>query len=116
MLNSRAIIEEVVDEIGPEVVLNGLIKPASGAKPSGDGLIQRLEKFGKPWGDWLSTKVGSVRSALSSTEVSARDRAVERLEEDLTVQPVRKSNVVCVFYEAYQPELAQRVVASIVDA
>jgi uncharacterized protein involved in exopolysaccharide biosynthesis len=57
-----------------------------------------------------------VQSLLSTSQLSPRDQAIERLKKKLETEPVRKSNVVRVVYEASQPELAQRVVGLVVDA
>ena len=44
------------------------------------------------------------------------DRAIRQLTTDLNVTPVRKSNVIQVSYVARTPELAQKVLATLIDA
>ena len=115
MLASRAIVEGVVDELGPEPILNGLAEASSTESANARGFAQWLERAAGQVREGVSDIKASLRSVLSSSQLSARDQAIEQLKEDLAVEPVRKSNVVCVTYEAPQPELAQRVVRSVVE-
>ncbi len=102
MLASRAVVEQAVDKIGPELILEG--PPSAPSTETGSRLREGLAKA-----------LESLKGLVSSSELPPRERAVEQLTKDLGIEPVRNTNVVLVSYEASQPELAQKVVASVVD-
>ena len=45
-----------------------------------------------------------------------RDLAVRTVNKDLTVTPVRRTNVISLAYDATSPEIARKVIASIIDS
>ncbi len=116
MLASRAILERVVDELGPETVLDDRTQEMLEESARKDGVAQWLQETGNQARNWASGVVDSLRSAVSSSSLTPRDQALELLVKKLAAEPVRKSNVVLVTYEARQPELAKQVVASAVNA
>lgn len=85
ILNSRVLLEKVVDAVGPEAILYGR-EPA--ATEGGD--------------------------ASSPDTLQQRYRAIKRLTKRLNVEPVKKSNVILVAYDGPTPELAQTVVSKLV--
>ena len=103
MVASRAIVEQAVDMVGPELILEG--PPPAPDANSGHRFRKTLSKI-----------LNSLKGLVSSSDVPPRERAIDQLTKDLGVEPVRNTNVVLVSYEASQPELAQQVVASVVDA
>lgn len=82
VLKSRALVDQVVDRVGPGAVLASA-------------------------GPLLPSQAGRL---------SDRDRAVVKLGKMLSVEPVRKSNVIRVTCEAHEPELAQAVVTKLIEA
>ena len=116
MLSSRVILENVVDQVGPETILNGL-PPVTSEKEAKDvGLARWMDHAGQQVQDWASGAIDSLRNQLSTSDLSDRELAIERLGKRLGVEPVRDTNVVLATYEAPQPELAQLVVETLVDA
>lgn len=99
MILNKSLFGEVVDEIGPERVLK---KKSSSAdegedeRGSSPGLIDR----GMAW----LIEIGVVN------DVPLREKAIIKLQKNLTVEPVDKSNVVLVEYESHDPKLSQDVV------
>ncbi len=112
MLGSRAMLERVVDTVGPETVLRSAGKESGKkhvAQPGGNagqaGLTAAFARIGD-----------TMRQAILGSELPPRDQAIRHLSRELNVEPVRKSNIVTVTYDARTPELAQQVVAALVDA
>jgi uncharacterized protein involved in exopolysaccharide biosynthesis len=84
-VRSRALLEQVVDALGPEAIL--------GEGPAGEG------------GPTDSSPEAKARRA----------RAATRLGRLLQVEAVKKSNVIAITYEGPTPELAQAVVTKLVE-
>jgi uncharacterized protein involved in exopolysaccharide biosynthesis len=118
MLSSRGILDRVVKEIGPELILDGLPEVADDAPAvsASAGFARWMEDAGSRAREGIDYAVGAARNLLSASDLQPHDLAVEELHERLKVEPVRNTNVVLVSFEAPQPELAQQVVASVVDA
>ncbi len=116
MLASRAMLERVVDRVGPDVVLHGKGSAApaftSEETPSA-GLPAASDDAPQANATLASSALGR---ALFQNGVPVRERALRHLSGRLKVVPVRKSNIVEVAYEAPTPELSQHVVATLVDA
>jgi polysaccharide biosynthesis protein PslE len=85
ILNSRVLLEKVVDEVGPAAILDG-----GQPQPSG-----------RP-------------DTLSPQASQERYRAITKLTKRLNIEPVKKSNVVAISYDGPSPEIAQTVVAKLV--
>lgn len=116
MLASRAILERVVDEVGPGSILDDRMQEPSGQTTRQGGVTPWLERTAEKVRVLASGVIDSLRSAVSSSSLTPRDQALELLGKRLAAEPVRKSNVVRITCEAGQPELAQQVVASAVNA
>jgi uncharacterized protein involved in exopolysaccharide biosynthesis len=95
---SRAVIEKVVDQLGPGAVLHSTA--AAGAS------------FATPVPD---QKIAWAASLLPSTGLSPRERAILKFEKKLDVEAVPRTNVIAVSYEAGSPELAQQAVDAVVQ-
>jgi uncharacterized protein involved in exopolysaccharide biosynthesis len=91
ILRSKVLIEKVVDLIGPRVILGkeAYQKPGGAARPKA---LPDQPDFGPD-----------------------RYRAVRELAKALDVEHVKKSNVVSIYYEGPSPDLAQAVVAALVE-
>src|SRR5260370_316256 len=84
ILNSRILLERVVDSVGPRAILDGR-EPSS--TEEGDAAAGEEERY----------------------------RAITRLGTRLSVEPVKKSNVILVSYDGPTPEIAQTVVSKLVS-
>ncbi len=100
VLKSRAIAEKVVDAVGPDTVL--ATKESSAAR-------------GDDSPSWLAQNITRLKSLSGSRAVSDRERAATILAASLKVWVPKKTSVICVQYEAETPELAQQVVATLMD-
>ena len=102
VLNSRGVLEQVVDSLGPEVVLG-----KSGEHTSDVGLIRRMVSGA------IETAVGIVKSI---DPISPREEALIRLERNLEVEAQRDSTLISIRYDTKSPKLAQLVAQSLMDA
>ncbi len=85
ILNSRVLLEKVVDAVGPRAILDGR-EPAS-----------------------LDTQNAPIDEASEE-----RYRAITRLTKRLNVEPAKKSNVILVSYDGPTPQIAQTVVSKLI--
>lgn len=100
VLGNRDLLEKVVDDLGPQAIL----EPASEPGP--------LSKIIKPIRD-------SIKSTLETSgileRVSDREKAIKTVKDSLEVEAGEVSSVISVSVRAETPDLAQRIVASLVD-
>jgi uncharacterized protein involved in exopolysaccharide biosynthesis len=89
---SRAILDRVVEELGPKFILSGRAKPAE-------------------------EKVAASSSATTSPQPpsSAHQQAVMQLEREVSVWSPRKTNTINVSCKAKSPAIAQQIVAKLVE-
>jgi uncharacterized protein involved in exopolysaccharide biosynthesis len=101
MLNSRAIREQVVDRLTPEVVLG---QSGTGqAEPN-----QVADTLLKP----LRVAVGAIKNI---DPISKREEAVIQIERNFEVDAEHESTIIALTYDAETPQLAQQVLSAIVD-
>lgn len=109
ILKSRAILDRVVAELGPGLVLYGRAEQAeqkaTGDKVAGD----------KVTGDKGTRGQGARDSNRSATPSRAHQLAVARLVKDVSISAPRKSNIITVACKARSPAVAQKIVARLVD-
>ena len=105
ILESRAVLEPVVDQIGPDRILRART-----------WLAQQLSL--PDWefpslGDVLpddEAELGADRQALEQ-----RDRAIRRLERNLKVKPTKRAATILISARGSSPLLAQEIVQTIMD-
>jgi len=108
ILQSRLLVENVVDQLGPQIVLDRLLPQvnvtANGTpvEPKAPGVLSRLRSTLQDYG--------------LVDRLPERAQAILDLTDGLQISAVRKSNVIAVSYEAYSPEAAQTVVQSVIEA
>jgi uncharacterized protein involved in exopolysaccharide biosynthesis len=109
ILNSRVVLERVVDRVGAERILEDVPRGASesaGDKKSVGPIRQTL--------DSASSWAGRVLSALRLSDPgSDHDLAVRRLQRGVTVWAPKESTVISITYSAASPELAHDVVDAV---
>ena len=99
VMQSREIIERVVDEVGEEVVLRG--------KPVETNLKERGPL------SFVSDWVGSATGLLANIDhVPDRQKAIRKLARGVYLNSQNESSVVSVAYSTDSPEVAQSVIAS----
>jgi uncharacterized protein involved in exopolysaccharide biosynthesis len=91
LVKSRAILSNVVETVGPEVVLG---TDSAVDRPQTANMVSQFNLF-RPY--------------------SISDDALKYLSDNLTVVAIKKSNVINVSYEARTPELARQIVTRIID-
>ncbi len=115
LLKSRGLLEKVVDAIGPRVILANE-DLAADVDSSTAGLSGGQVASSPSWYVALFNSVRTCWRHLAGTaSLSDRDRAVLKLAERLSIEPVRKSNIVEISGETGSPELSQAVVAKIIE-
>jgi uncharacterized protein involved in exopolysaccharide biosynthesis/Mrp family chromosome partitioning ATPase len=105
LIKSRGLAEEVVDRIGPELVL---------AKPPEKGFAafvnsQKVSRFLKKIG--MSQK----QDMRDMDPIRLKERAVINIQEMLTVRSASRSNVINLTYQALNPDQAQFTVQTVID-
>lgn len=101
VFKSRSIVEKAVDQLTPEVVL-----AEADAAPSEP----------HPVADALMAPVNYVGDALSGIDpISKREKAVIKIMENLWVEAEFDSSLIVATYETKSPQLAQKVLGTIVD-
>ena len=117
LLASRVLAETVVDGLGPAKILpaNHQASPAK-ATAEADG-SPALVARAADGADAAETRAGKrPEGAQLRLAMKDRDRAVRWVQEHLSVEPVRKSNVIVIQYKAHAPALAQAVVTELINA
>jgi polysaccharide biosynthesis protein PslE len=100
ILKSRAILDRVVSELGPDLVLYG-----QAAKPEvGETDAAKEEKL-----------VAGETPAPPGPPSREHQLAVTRLMKDVSASAPRKSNIITVSCKARSPEVAQQIVAKLVE-
>jgi uncharacterized protein involved in exopolysaccharide biosynthesis len=99
-------LEEIVDEFGPEVILQQRL-PGSGP-PQAPTTAGRLKTL-------IGSVVQAVGGLIPSKAISPREQAVQKLNSSIGVEIAKKSAVIRVFCTAKSPELAQRLLQSVVE-
>jgi uncharacterized protein involved in exopolysaccharide biosynthesis len=100
VIKSRGVIAQIVDQLGPEIVLG------EGGSPSGrNGVIQAVTAPVRAAAAWIR----------SLDPVSDRERAIILVERHLHVSAERGSTLIEIAYEAKSPQLAQTVCKTFVD-
>ena len=98
MLSSRAVAEQVVDRIGPERLLANRVVEAP---------------------DWIMHMRAMLREWLpplpTSAAISDRERAVNAVIKKMKIWAPKRSHVITVRAHASSPELAQQIVATVLE-
>lgn len=114
ILRSRNLLERVVDTLGPEVVL-GIEEsaPDEGATASPDNATAKEAASRATTGDVAADDWLSKLNPFSM--VSLRERAIRKLSKTLSIEAIKKSNVIAVSVTTPRPQLSQTVVAKLLD-
>jgi uncharacterized protein involved in exopolysaccharide biosynthesis len=96
MLRSRVMFEKVVDEIGPDAIL----RPTTAATAASGGPRGALSR---------------LKAMINLDPVGEREKAIDRVGQCLNAAVEKRSDVITVSGRAVSPELAQRIVAKLVD-
>jgi uncharacterized protein involved in exopolysaccharide biosynthesis len=107
MLGSRVLLEKVVDEVGPEAILeeDERLSPSAGQ----DQAVE-AELDSEPGAFSLAS------FASAGVSLTARDRAIHKLQKMVNIEAVKKSDVIEVYCDTASPLLSQQIVSRLVDA
>ena len=104
ILASRGVVTDVVDTLGPLVVLGREPLPGEEATES-NFVVQTVKGL-----------VGGLTGVLKNIDpVSDREEAVKEILDNVVVRAEQKSNVVSIVYDTKNPKLAQAIVNELVD-
>ena len=104
VMQSREIVQHVVEKIGEDVVLKG--RPNGKKSGAGSGIIKMI-----------SGAIGSVTGVFGQIDpVPDSEKAIQKLSEGVYINSTSESSVVTVAYTTKSPEVAQSVVGSWVDS
>ncbi|QDS98994.1 GumC family protein [Adhaeretor mobilis] len=103
LIRSRGLAKKVVERVSSDVIM--------GRAPLGD-----IEEKSNPMSDWFRGILGSALAAAQSIDpVEDEERAVIQFEGNLDVDAQRNSTVLVLTYDAKSPEVAQAVLAAVVE-
>jgi len=115
ILRSRVLLEKVVEKLGTSALLDGMpasgdvrATPVQGSRRSGGRLADVLGRAKRSFVEWLD-QIG-LHDPLSDVE-----KAVARLAAQVSVEPVKRSNVIRVVYEGADPQACRSVLETLVD-
>jgi uncharacterized protein involved in exopolysaccharide biosynthesis len=114
IVSTRALIEKVVDALGPATILDGG-KPVPPGGPEAGGQVAVAGVVSPRSGARSINWLGWLQEVNLATPLDARERAILHLSRNLRAQPVRKSDVVVVTYDDASPSKAQMVLAKLID-
>jgi polysaccharide biosynthesis transport protein len=106
ILDSRQVLERVVDTVGAKRILDKL---PCGKTASGQSGEQGTASGPFAWADWV------MRSLRLADAASDGDLAIRQLSSRLRVTAQKQSTIITVSYSASTPELAHDVVESITN-
>ena len=117
ILQSRTLLEKVVDDLGPAFILNAGNRSSESDATADDqaapGLVQQA---GVQIGAVFAEAKGLLTSFGSGNGLDDRQRAILQLAKGVKVEAAKKSSVIDIAYEGATPEQCQAVVAKLIDA
>jgi uncharacterized protein involved in exopolysaccharide biosynthesis len=117
ILESRGLLEKVVDSIGAETVLDPITyplrDPADPSKSVPEGVAAASE--GGSASSVLSPLWGILEHLGLKSPLSTREKAVGSLRKHLSIEAAKKSNVIILAHEGPSPGVSQQIVSKLVD-
>lgn len=111
VLNSRQIAETVVDELGADAILSGILPDALSDGVSSDGGI--VESTKRIAADSLQSV---LQSAGVKDDISDRELAVRKLQSSLGIYAPRQSAVITIDASSRTPKMAQAIVKEVTES
>jgi uncharacterized protein involved in exopolysaccharide biosynthesis len=115
-LTSRAILEGVVDELGPDVILDSAPRASQADNDASDASL--VTNVANARDNSLGEKQPSptmLQKLNPLTSYSRRDDAIRKLSKKLSVANAKKSNIITIFCEGQTPEVAQKIVERVIE-
>jgi uncharacterized protein involved in exopolysaccharide biosynthesis len=116
LIKSQPLIEKVVDTIGPAALYADIAEDYP--KTAQPGIVEKIRaklNLDKLFG-FFNQKIGVIPGAPFQKEsLSARDKAILRVQDNLTITGVKNSRVIDVSFEHSNPQICALVVKTLVD-
>lgn len=120
VLGSRQVSENVVDKLGADAILSGIL-PADVTRKSSDRPIDG------PTTDYVGIATSLMKRTADSMnkillslgvkdDIGNRELAIRKLQSSVWIHSPRKSTVICVGAQAKTPTMAQAIVKSVIDS
>ncbi len=118
ILESRGLLDKVVESIGAETVLDPITyplrDPAEPNKVTPEGVAAASE--GGLASSTVLTPLWRVLEHLGlKSPLSPREKAVDQLRKHLSIEATKKSNVIVLSHEGPSPKVSQQIVSKLVD-
>jgi uncharacterized protein involved in exopolysaccharide biosynthesis len=117
ILESRGLLEKVVDSIGAQTILDPISYPlhdSGGSNAGPEGVSAPSEPEQHPSGVIALLFNGLEHLGLKSP-LGPREKAVDQLRKHLSIEATKKSNVIVVAHEGPSPQVSQQIVAKLID-
>src|SRR5262249_32204531 len=106
MLKSRALLERVVDRMGPATILKGQSKTDQIGVA---GIVSTLTDNASSWSS-------TIKSHVSLSNVTPRELAIDKLSKSIGVSLAKNSSVITITCTAKSSPLAQEILQAFLDA
>ncbi len=106
VLYSRGILEKLVDELGPEVILAKELPEGEEESSIAQSTIDTIANY---------TIIPLIQTIKGIDPISQREEAIVRLGRNLSVYAERDSSLITVRYDTKYPKLAQRVMHNLIE-
>lgn len=116
ILESRALLEKIVDGLGPAVVLNSVEPGNSSDNATDEQAGGWIRQAGVQFGEVVARAKGLLSQFGSNAGLDDRERAILLLAKNLKIEAAKKSSVIQVSYQGPTPTQCQSVVAKLIDA
>jgi uncharacterized protein involved in exopolysaccharide biosynthesis len=117
ILESRGLLERVVDAIGAKTILDPISYPLhdSGGSSAGPEGVSAPSEPEQHSGGVIALLFNGLEHLGLKSPLGPREKAVDRLRKQLSIEATKKSNVIVVAHEGPSPQVSQRIVATLID-
>ncbi|MFH1083559.1 MAG: GumC family protein [Pseudomonadota bacterium] len=113
ILNSKELVEKVVDAIGPQAFLESpeeINRAGGSADPASQNIIDGIRRKLRP----VSRAPGAFLGSLSLNPLSDRDKAILNVTKSTEIEALKNSNIITVSFEAKSRKLAQETINKLI--
>jgi uncharacterized protein involved in exopolysaccharide biosynthesis len=114
ILESRGLLEKIVDKIGAETILDPITYPPVDTPKSADGNVGSTGPAEKS-NPVVAIAIGTLERLGVKSPLDAREKAVVQLRKHLNIEATKKSNVIVVSHEGPSPLVSQQIVSRLID-
>ena len=114
LLKSKDLAGQIVNEMGADKILNG-----SGDDLSTEDSMSAIRYWAKQILMFPFTKIMNLFDSQPNSAVAKfkkQDKAIDYVEKHLSIEQVKKSDIIAINYDAGNPRLAQNVVDKLIKA